>query len=148
MNKLFIFCFLSAIIMFSCTRENTVIESAYPDGSPKRVCIYRTKGDIKELIKETTYYKGKKMQMAGAFKNNKRDGRWIYYYENGKVWSEGSFKEGKSDGKRVTYFENGTIRYEAWYKEDQKIGKWRFFNEKGQFLGTINYDQSVNSTKK
>jgi len=148
MNKTTGLALLILMVFAACSRERTVIESVFPDGSPKRVCLYKQHGDTKELIKETTYYPGKKIQMEGFYKEGKRDGKWTYWYENGHVWSDGFFKKGKSDGKRVTYFENGRVRYEAYYKENQRVGKWRFFNEKGQLLKEIDYDLSVDSLKK
>ena len=148
MNKLFFLCFFASLILFSCTREKTIIEETFPDGSPKKVCVYKVKGDVKEIIKETTYYAGKKLQMEGTFKNNQRDGKWVYYYENGKIWSDGFFKGGKNEGKRTTYFENGRIRYVAFYKEDVRVGKWQFFDEKGRLLKIVNYDVPADTLKK
>ena len=148
MNKRMVICFLSAFILLSCTREKSVVESSFSDGSPKKICVYKEKGSTKELLKETTFYPGKKMQMEGTFKDNLRNGRWIYYYKNGKIWSEGFFKEGKNDGKRITYFENGRVRYEAYYKEDLRVGKWKFFDEKGHLLQVINYDAPLDTLKK
>ena len=115
----------------SCKRQHTVIEATYPDGSPKKVCIYRGRGESRELLKETTWYPNKQMEMDGGYKNNLRDGQWTVWYKNGNKWSEGFFKKGLNDGKRTTWYENGKIRYEAWYRDGLKVGKWRFFDEKG-----------------
>jgi len=139
MKKRLLFALILAVAMFSCHFENKVIEESYPDGSPKRICIYTGKGESRELIKETTFYPNKQAQMEGTYKDSKRDGKWTYWYENGKLWSEGSFLRGKSDGKRTTYFENGKIRYEGFYKEDMRVGKWRFFDENGRLLQEVDY---------
>jgi len=128
-----------SFFMVSCKFEYKVVEETYPDGSAKRVCVYKGKGEGRELLKETTYYPDKQVQMEGAYKDNKRDGKWTYWHENGKVWSEGFFKNGKSDGKRTTYFENGKIRYEGFYKEETRIGKWSFYDENGRLLQEIDY---------
>ena len=130
-----------------CRFENKVVEETYDDGSPKRVCIYKGKGESRELIKETTYYPNKQAQMEGTYKDNKRDGKWIYWYENGKAWSEGTYVKGKSDGKRITYFENGKIRYDGFYKEDMRVGKWRFFDENGHLLKELDYSAPQKETK-
>ncbi len=134
---------LSAIllmfILVSCHNESKVTEESYPDGSPKRVCVYLGKGQNREMIRETTYYPNKLVQMDGTYKDNKRDGKWTYWYENGKVWSEGTYLRGKSDGKRTTYFENGKVRYEGFYKEDMRVGKWRFYDENGRLLQEADY---------
>lgn len=131
------------LCMASCRFENKVIEETYPDGSPKRVCIYKGKGQGRELIKETTYYQNKMTQMEGTYKDNKREGKWTYWYENGKVWSEGFFLKGKSDGKRTAYFENGKVRYEGFFKEDVRVGKWRFYDENGRLLKEADYSSTI-----
>ena len=118
----------------SCRFEQRVVEDTYPDGTPKRVCIYKGKGENREMIRETTFYENKQMQMDGTYKDGKRNGLWVSWYMNGKKWSEGEFKYGRSDGRRVTYFENGKVRYEGLYKNDQRVGKWRFYDEKGKLL--------------
>lgn len=130
--------------MGSCKKETTIVESTFPDGSPRRVCIYKGNGDNKELLRETLYYPGKKIQVDGEYYHNKRNGRWVYYFSNGKIWSEGFFKDGESDGKRTIYFENGKIKYEAFYKQGVRTGKWHFYDEKGTLLKEIDYSVAGN----
>ena len=118
MKHKFLYFTVLIFIMASCRFEDKIVEETHVDGSPKRVCIYKGKGESRELIKETTYYPNKQAQMEGTYKDGKRDGQWTYWYENGKLWSDGFFVRGKSDGKRTTYFENGKVRYEGFYKEE------------------------------
>ena len=148
MNRNIQYGLISAVFLFSCSRENKVVESTFPDGSPKKVSVYEGTGEKKELRKETTYYPGKKTQMEGTFKNSQRDGNWVYYYPNGKKWSEGTFREGKSHGKRTTYFENGKVRYIAFYNMEQRVGKWRFYSDKGIFIKEIDYAGVVDTVSK
>ena len=138
---------LLTVLIVSCSRETQVVEEKYPDGKPKRVCIYTGRGDNKQMIRETTYYSNGKMQMEGTFKNSKRDGKWSYWYENGSKWSEGFFKDGKNDSIRITYFESGKIRYEAYYKDGTRAGKWRFFDEAGRLLREIDYSAPDSAAK-
>ncbi len=133
--------FLLLLVFSSCKHKTTVVESAYPDGSPKRVCVYLGKGENKQLIMETFYYKNRKIQVEGEYKNAQRNGKWTYYYESGIVWSDGFFKEGKSDGKRVTYFPNGKIRYEAHYKDDKRVGVWKFYDETGKLVRSVSFSK-------
>ena len=126
----------------ACTHETKVVESKYPNGTPKKVCVYKGDDASRELINETTYYPDKKIQMQGEYKDNKRDGRWIYYYPNGNPWSEGSFKKGKSDGKRTTYYENGKINYTGYYKDDVQVGVWSFYDEKGKLIKSVDYSKT------
>jgi len=137
-SKLIISIFLLSAF-YSCTDIHTVVEDKYKDGTQKRVCVYKGSGESRELLKESTFYPNKNVQMEGAYKNRKRDGKWVYRYENGNIWSEGYFKNGKSDGKRTTYFENGKVRYEGFYKEDERTGIWRFFDDKGRLVKEVDF---------
>jgi antitoxin component YwqK of YwqJK toxin-antitoxin module len=130
---------LLLFLFSSCKPEHKVVEESYPDGSPKRVCVYKGKGENRELIREMTYYPNKRMQMEGNYKESMRDGKWTYWHENGNLWSEGWFKKGKSDGKRTTYFDNGKIRYTGIYKDDVRTGKWSFYDENGRLLQEVDY---------
>ncbi|HZX62506.1 MAG TPA: hypothetical protein VFE66_04765 [Bacteroidales bacterium] len=143
MKKLCLIFLLVIFALTSCTHETKVMEAIYPDGSPKRECVYKGKDASRELIRETTWYPNKKIQMLGEYKAKKRDGKWIYYYENGNVWSEGFFKDGKSDGKRTTHYENGKIFYEGYYQEDRRVGVWKFFDEKGTLVKSIDYTKEL-----
>lgn len=140
---------LFILVFFAgCNREEKIVEESYPDGSPKRVCLYKGKGENREMIRETTFYPNKQMQMDGGYKNNKREGVWKYWYENGKPWSEGFYVNGKSEGKRTTYFENGKIRYVGNYREDMRVGKWQFFDETGRMLSEVDYSAPPAETRK
>lgn len=137
-GKIVLLALLTAGLV-SCRFEHKVIEETWPDGSTKRECVYKGRGQNKELVRETTYYANKQIQMDGTYKDDKREGQWIYWYENGHKWSEGTFVRGKSDGRRVTYFENGKVRYEGYYKNDLRVGKWRFFDETGRLIKELDY---------
>jgi antitoxin component YwqK of YwqJK toxin-antitoxin module len=138
------FIAILVLIVSSCTSgTEKIVESRFPDKSPEVVKYYKKNGEIRELVKEEAFYPNKKKRMEGEYKNNEREGRWIYYYEDGKVWSEGFFKQGKNEGKRITYFENGNKRYEGNYKEDLRAGLWKFYNEQGKLVNQIDYGKGV-----
>jgi antitoxin component YwqK of YwqJK toxin-antitoxin module len=141
MNFRLTLLFILLLGFTSCKHKSTVVESTFPDGSPKRVCVYFGKGEHKELIKETFFYKNRKVQVEGEYKHANRNGKWTYYYESGLVWSDGFFKDGKSDGKRVTYYPNGKIRYEAHYKDDKRVGVWKFYNETGKLVKSVDFSK-------
>lgn len=135
-----ILTFISLVLIFTaCRSEHRVVEETNPDGSPKRVCIYKGEGTSRELIRETTYYPNGKPQMEGSYQNSRRNGKWTYWHENGNLWSEGIFADGKAEGKRTTYFSNGKVQYEGNYKMDMRVGIWRFFDENGRMLKEVDY---------
>ena len=138
-----ILAFLFVILaLAACTRETKVMKETYPDGSPERECVYKGNDDKGELIRETTWYPHKKLQMTGEYKDGKRDGKWMYYYENGNIWSEGYFKNGKSEGKRVTHYETGRVFYEGYYEQERRVGVWKFYDENGKFLKSVDYSKT------
>ena len=141
MKKFGLISLLGIFSLSSCTHETKIMEETYRDGSPKRECVYKGKGESREMIRETTWYPKKKVQMMGEYKENKRDGKWIYYYENGNVWSEGFFKEGKSDGKRTLYHENGKLYIEGHYKNDRQVGIWKYYDDKGNLIRADDLDK-------
>lgn len=140
MRKIFFLAILT-IILYSCSDEGKkVVEKTYPDGSPKVEKYYKIKGSDSELVKEVNYYSSQQKMMEGKYKNDKRDGYWVYYYENGEKWSEGIYENGLDEGLRTTYYENGEKRYEGNYTKGKETGIWKFWNEKGKLEKTINYD--------
>ncbi len=101
------FFIILSFIIIACNKPKKVVEEAYPDNSPKVEKYYIEKESSKELVKEIRYYPNNKIQMEGKYKNNKRNGDWIYYFENGTIWCEGSFLDGVDHGQRIVYYENG-----------------------------------------
>lgn len=139
METRFLIFSLFIFSLLGCNSEQKVVEETNPDGSPKRVCIYKGEGASRELIKETTYYPNGKPQMEGTYATGQRNGTWTYWHENGNLWSTGFFNNGKAEGKRTTYFSNGKVQYEGNYKEDMRVGIWRFFDEQGRLLKEVDY---------
>jgi len=116
--------------------EEVVIDT-HPDGSPKEVNYLKGKNKI--LVKGVYYYDNHTKRMEGEFKNEKRDGKWTAWYPEGVVWSEGWYKDGERDGKGIVYYENGQTYYSGNYVMGKQVGVWKFWNEDGTFLKTIDY---------
>ena len=92
MNVVF---FLSVMALIGCSREKSVVEESYPDGSPKKVCLYTGSGENRQLIRETTYYPKRKLQMdvalyvtPGFKRDGIRVGKWKFFDETGKLLQE------------------------------------------------------------
>lgn len=136
--KRMVFSLILSLIFFSCSKgTEEVVEEKFPDGTPKLVRVYETKEGERILIKETEYYPNHFKKMEGEFKEGKRHGKWIVWYDNGNPWSEGHYKNGKRNGKSITWFENGKMRYEGKYKDDLKVGIWKFYDEQGNFVKSV-----------
>lgn len=136
--------FLVFIILLSaCNRAKKVVEETYSNGNPKVEKYYKGEGASKEMVKEVRYYSNKQTQMEGEYKDNKRNGDWVYYYENGNKWSEGSFLEGLDDGTRIVYYENGQKRYNGKYDKGKQVGIWQFWDETGKLLKEVDFDKGT-----
>ena len=130
---------LMILTAVACVREETVVEESYPDGMPKKECVYKGRGEDREIIKETKYYPNRKVEMSGTYKNAKRDGYWVSFYENGNKWSEGNYRDGMAEGRRTTYFESGKVRYTGEYLNNRRVGKWQFYDEAGNLLKEVDF---------
>ena len=140
MKKISSLVILLLFVLTSCkTKTIEIVESTYPDGSPKIVKTYIEKNNERQLLKEIQYYPNHNKFIEGEYKNNRKDGKWVAYYENGGKWSEGSFKDGLDDGKRTTYFENGKIRFVGHYNKGAEVGVWKFYDETGKFVEEKQY---------
>jgi antitoxin component YwqK of YwqJK toxin-antitoxin module len=115
------------------------IFETYGNGHPKKVIFYSLSEKNKEVIKEIQYYENGKKKYVGYFKNNQKDGKWVFWFENGKKWSEGYFLQGTRTGKTYVYHENGKLFYEGEYLEGKKNGKWVFYNEEGEKANVVNF---------
>jgi len=137
--KIIAFCFLN-LLLFSCQHKKIeVVEESYDNKAPRLVRYYEEKNGNKVLVGEKDYYPDSKIQLEGSYKNDKRDGTWIFYYKNGNKWSEAEYIDGINNGKTLTWFENGNKRYEGFYKDGKQSGKWKFWDEKGNFVKEVNY---------
>lgn len=143
----YIFSVILFLFLFSCKSNNNKVVEKYPDGSIKSEKYYIKKDTEKILVKEVKYYSNHQKQLQGEYKDKKRNGGWVYYYSNGNKWSEGSFLDGLDNGLRTTYFENGQKRYEGVYNKGKEIGIWKFWDEKGTLVKTVNYDTVKTTTK-
>lgn len=139
MKRIIFFTALITVIA-ACNKEKKVVEKTWKDGSPKVEKFYSGNDTSKDLVKEVRYYENKKKQLEGEYKDNKRNGDWVYYFENGNKWSEGAFADGLDEGKRTVYFENGQIRYEGQYQKGKQVGIWKFYSESGKLLKEVDYD--------
>ncbi|MGD0712407.1 MAG: hypothetical protein ABR968_14625 [Bacteroidales bacterium] len=148
MKKL-IFLFSVLFIISSCKHKDKNVEvKNYDNGSPKDSTYFEGEGPEKEKVKDVQFYPDKKEKVEGEYKNNKRNGPWVYYYPNGNKWSEGAFVDGLDDGKHTVYYENGNIRYEGFYKRGKQVGNWKFYNIDGKLTKEKNYDKTDTSAVK
>lgn len=128
------------LLLFSCTKTETVVEESFESGEKKIVTTYVIDGETRTKIKTEQYYQDGQLEMVGSLnEKGEREGKWDYYYPSGKMWSTCEYKDGKKHGKSAVFFETGKPRYEGTYSEDSTIGKWKFYNKAGKVVKEVDY---------
>jgi antitoxin component YwqK of YwqJK toxin-antitoxin module len=122
------------------------VNETWPDGSKKKVSLFRAEEDKNQKIKEIRYYQSGKKEMEGEFLNGKKDGAWTSWFENGMKQSEGFFKNDMRNGKATVWRESGFKFYEGTYSLGKLHGTWITYNTDGsRYKETLyEYDRKVN----
>lgn len=139
-------------------KEETFISYNAWDDAGERQLISNGNGS------KARYFSNGKLHYAEEWKNNKRDGKYIYYHENGNIRCEGVLKNDKKDGSWKWYYNNGVCEEESAYLEGvlhgpvvirsskgnitckgefrygNRRGQWEWFTEDGLPKGTFNYN--------
>lgn len=79
----------------------------------------------------------------GIFKNDRKDGRWIFYYNDGMTpKTEGVFVDNRPNGEFIKYFPNGQIKEQGTFSHLKYKNELVRYNEKGIkiFEATFNED--------
>lgn len=82
------------------------------------------------------------IEYIGYFKNNLRDGDWIFY-QNNSIYEQGSYSEGLKIDFWVKYHPSGNVLSRGAYKYDKQEGPWVYFNEDGSVLETGTYNNGI-----
>jgi antitoxin component YwqK of YwqJK toxin-antitoxin module len=86
------------------------------------------------------FYEGGTLQEDGNYKQGKRDGLITWYNQQEKPTIEYTYKTGVIDGPAKTYFASGKVQTEGNYKNDNETGEWKEYDENGNVIKTIVYD--------
>jgi antitoxin component YwqK of YwqJK toxin-antitoxin module len=82
------------------------------------------------------------IEYIGYFKNNNRDGVWIFY-QNNSIYEQGSYSEGLKTDFWIKYYPNGNVLSRGAYTNDKEDGPWVYFNEDGSVLETGSYNNGI-----
>lgn len=137
---------LLMLFLFSCSQpEIKKVIRKHPNGKPEVVLYYKDKKDKSNFRKEVFFASGK-LSYKGQFKNNTKDGQWIWYFENGKKKDQCFYENGFYTDTVYHWYENGNIRQlEILPKRKVKIsdcsncnGKIIRFNKAGRKTEELN----------
>ena len=115
-----------------------VIIDTFETGEPMK--IHFVDKYNKDSVYEKQYFKSGKLFIEGLLINERREGKWGAYYEDGRIWSIGYYNGGLKHGSSNVYYENGEIRYTKNYEQDVAEGLWKFYDDKGNLIGEIMYE--------
>ncbi|WP_339699452.1 hypothetical protein [uncultured Marixanthomonas sp.] len=119
-------------------RDTDIANSYYPTA-------IRSIGTFKEGYKDglwkTTYEN--KLVKTQNYNNGLVIGRYRVYNTNGDVLYNITFGS-QGNGKYKDYYYNtGTLKEEGLYENGKKQGEWCRFDEKGDLVETIHYDEGI-----
>ena len=134
--------FIVLVFLVSCAEKlDEVVAETHNDGSTKRVQYFKGEGEDRFLRKDVFYYENGQKRVEGEYnREGKKDGKWTYWYEDGNKWSEGYFKDGLNHKERTTWHETGEMHYTGNYEMGKRVGVWKFYNEDGELVKEIDYD--------
>lgn len=118
---------------------DVVVADTFDNGSPLKIA-YVDDNNPNDVKYEKKFYQSGNIFMEGPLKDARRDGKWIAWYENGVIWSVGYYVNGLKHGASEVYYENGQTRYTKNYEEDVAEGLWQFYDEQGNLLGEVMYE--------
>jgi antitoxin component YwqK of YwqJK toxin-antitoxin module len=98
--------------------------------------------DKKHGISRKFYPTGEVMEEA-EWENGRQEGKYQVFFKNGKPYMQCKFSNGKRNGLCLSYFKNGRLEMEAHYKNNLRHDDWKFYNDSGELLYTLKYNEGV-----
>ena len=96
--------------------------------------------DLKQGTSRKFYETGE-LHESSQWQDGKLEGNYKVFYKNGEPYMQCKYSEDKRNGLCLTYFENGRIEMEAYYKNNLRHGEWKFYNDEGDHLYTLKYNE-------
>jgi antitoxin component YwqK of YwqJK toxin-antitoxin module len=71
----------------------------------------------------------------------KQEGSYRVFFKNGEPFFQCKMSNNQRNGLCLTYFQNGRVELEANYKNGLRHGEWKYFNQQGEFLYSLKYNE-------
>ncbi|MBR1774032.1 MAG: hypothetical protein IJ759_00750 [Bacteroidales bacterium] len=98
-----------ALIMFSCSKGEKKVLSAYEDGKPY-IVVYVKNQDGKEIrTYEEHFYNNGKTRVKGSYSKGEKNGTWKYYFEDGTLFAQTDYSNSKEGEKWQVYFDKDSL---------------------------------------
>jgi len=89
------------------------------------------------------WYENGQPALKMSFKKGEKEGETLAWFPNGQKKLEESIFGGNLSGKRSEWYGNGVIKTEGFFRDGLKEGVHREFNEKGDPLVEIHYENDL-----
>lgn len=140
----------SAFVKFYDKRGNKISEGHYLNEQKEGKWTYFSDNRI---ISEENFVNGKKHGVSRKYypsgeifsetewKNGKKEGKYEAFYKRGEPYMQCKYSNNMRNGLCLVRFKNGRIEMEANYLNNLRDGEWKFYNEEGDLLYTLQYDK-------
>ena len=85
----------------------------------------------------------------GNYKENQKEGMWVFFDKYGAKYKEQNFINNRPDGKWTEYYQNGKKSGEGSYIKQTKDGVWQYWDQKGNVIYRVIYSKGkkISETK-
>ena len=103
-----------------------------------------TTGNFKQDFKEGKWiYEVGDHKEIGVYKNDLQEGEWIYYYKNEQIMFKGFYKNDLETGRHNYWYENGVLKKFGNYLFGKKIGDWYYYNSSGVLILITKFEEGI-----
>ena len=89
------------------------------------------------------YNDGRSVAEEISWSNDQKDGAWKQYFRNGQLKISANHINDKLEGSFSSFFPDGTKEIEGVYENGLHNGNWIRYNEEGEYIVTIKYENGV-----
>lgn len=94
---------------------------------------------IKHGVSKKFYPTGELLEEA-EWRNGQQEGNYQVFFEDGQPYMQCKFSNNRRNGLCLVRFKNNRIEMEAFYVDNLRHGEWKFYNEQGDYLYSLEYD--------
>jgi len=112
--------FIFIVIVIIGCKQNTIIESFYPDGELKEKKILNSKNDTLNYLSYHYYLEGGLSNVI-KYVNGLREGKYTTYFKNGNINTNSTYKGGKLNGIVHVFNDDGSNLRESYYVDGKQV---------------------------
>lgn len=91
-------------------------------------------------------YKPNQVVEEGKYKDDRKNGKWLFYFANDKIKQILTYSNNRPNGYAVFYYESGNIREEGIWKNNRWVGDYKYYFENGNLKNHWKYNEQGQRT--